>query len=123
MGSAFGSRSFQALFPAYSIKFCRRLCGVFAACFNSSLLPPNSSLVFFPFFQCGKQAAQADVDGAKVGDLVNFQLGVQLAAFLQNFAGLVGEMASRPQPKDTSCTRSISGWVVQYLAAAYRRLW
>jgi hypothetical protein len=26
--SAFGSRSFQALFPAYSIKFCRRLCGV-----------------------------------------------------------------------------------------------
>ena len=57
---------------------------------NSSLLPPNSSLVFFPFFQCGKQAAQADVDGAKVGDLVNFQLGVQLAAFLQNFAGLVG---------------------------------
>ena len=62
----------------------------FTACFNSSLLPPNSSLVFFPFFQCGKQAAQADVDGAKVGDLVNFQLGVQLAAFLQNFAGLVG---------------------------------
>ena len=25
--------------------------------------------------------------------------------------------------QDTSCTRSISGWVVQYLAAAYRRLW
>jgi hypothetical protein len=26
--SAFGSRSFQAIFPAYAIKFCRRLCGV-----------------------------------------------------------------------------------------------
>ena len=27
-------------------------------------------------------------------------------------------MASTPQPKLTSCTRSMSGWVVQYFAAA-----
>ena len=31
--------------------------------------------------------------------------------------------ASRPQPKETSCTRSMSGFSVQYFAAAYRRLW
>lgn len=85
--SAFGSRSFQvllaaALFKRFSLLTLSNFAAGFAACFNSSLLPSNSSLVFFPFFQCGKQAAQADVDGAKVGDLVNFQLGVQLAAFL-----------------------------------------
>jgi len=47
-------------------------------------------VVFFAFFQCGKQAAQADIHRAQVGDFVNFQLGVQLAARLQDLAGLIG---------------------------------
>ena len=58
-------------------------------------------LIFVSLIQCGEQAAQADID-SRVSSVV---------------------MASTPQPKDTSCTRSISFWVVQYLAAAYRRLW
>ena len=73
--------------------------------------------------QRGKQTAQADVHRTQVGDLVDFELGVQLAACLQDLAGPSVVMASTPQPKETSCTRSISFWVVQYLAAAYRRLW
>ena len=47
-------------------------------------------LIFVSLIQCGEQAAQADIDSTQVCDLVNFQLGVELAALLQDLAGLIG---------------------------------
>ena len=46
--------------------------------------------VLVPLIQRREQAAQADVHRAQVGDLVDLQLGVELAALLQDLAGLVG---------------------------------
>ena len=70
-------------------------------------------------FHCGDQAPQADLDGSQIADLIDLQLGVQLAAGFQNPPHFICGNASIPQPKDTSCTSCISGCVVTYLAARY----
>ena len=73
--------------------------------------------------QRGKQTAQADVHRTQVGDLVDLELGVQLAACLQDLAGLVGGDGIHAAAEGHQLHQIISFWVVQYLAAAYRRLW
>ena len=81
-----------ALFKRFSLLTLSNFAAGFAACFNSSLLPPNSSLVFFPFFQCGKQAAQADVDGAKVGDDQVILLARQVAKKIEDELDYPGQI-------------------------------
>ena len=39
-------------------------------------------LIFVPLVQRGEQAAQADIDCAQIGDLIDLELGVELAALL-----------------------------------------
>ena len=41
-------------------------------------------LLFLCLFHCGDQAPQADLDGSQIADLIDLQLGVQLAAGFQN---------------------------------------
>ena len=73
--------------------------------------------------QRGKQTAQVMFTAPRlvISSILSWVYSLPPACRISRVSSVV--MASTPQPKDTSCTRSISFWVVQYLAAAYRRLW
>ena len=64
-----------------------------------------------------EERAQADADSTEVRAFVDLEQGVDLVAVGQDILYLIGDDASRPQPKELSSTSSRFGCWVTYWAA------